>query len=817
MFSMILRMSMVTMGMILLTVIMWLLTRNKKLTLPGKLATGIIFGLAAVASTHWGVNYNTMVLNVRDIAPLSAGLFFGPVPGILAGLIGGIERYIAGTYFGVGSYTRIACSISTCLAGFISAAFNRWMFRGEKPTPFYAFSLGAVTEVFHMLTVLVTHRSDMDFAMFVVDTCAVPMIIFTALGMVASSLVLWLLSPSRSKLHKPEKYEIPISARLQAWLVLLVVVMFIFTFAFSQTMQRRTIIQNTQATMRVSVEDAKKSLDAMDDHLEGANALAKQQGLESARAIAREMEHRGGIERAAELDLDELCELYGLYEIDIINSSGYVAYSSKQKNIGFNMANAAQSRAFLKLLEGDETELAQDFMATGSDSMLYLMYAGVAIKNGIVQVAYDRDTISKFMNIADIGDIIDSTHLGKSGNVYITGSTGRILSGKHGGEIIFSPGNTESGSFYNAEIFGVRSYCMYERHGDYSIFAVMPESELNNSIKASGYETAFADILLFALIFLAIYILVDRIIVRNLDRINNSLAIITRGNLNEVVDVNSSSEFASLSRDINQTVDTLKRYISEAENRINEELEFARSIQSSALPKVFKFQNITAFEAFASMDPAKEVGGDFYDLFFAGANKLALVVADVSGKGIPAALFMMRSKTAIKSLAESGRSPREILERANDELYKGNDANMFVTAWIGIIDLETGIMRCANAGHEYPAIMRANSSFELYKDKHGLALACMDGMPYTEYEIQLNPGDKLFVYTDGVPEATNEDDEQFGTERMLEALDHVRTLSVDKALPFVRERIAAFAGNAEQFDDITMLGFEFKHKIAKQS
>lgn len=329
----------------------------------------------------------------------------------------------------------------------------------------------------------------------------------------------------------------------------------------------------------------------------------------------------------------------------------------------------------------------------------------------------------------------------------------------------------------------------------------------------SGYETAFADILVFALIFLLIYILVQRIVVRNLDRINASLAKITGGYLNEVVDVNSSSEFASLSKDINSTVDTLKQYIKDAENRINEELEFARSIQHSALPRVFTFQDVTEFDVFASMDPAKEVGGDFYDLFFAGPSKFALVIADVSGKGIPAALFMMRSKTALKSLAESGRSAAEILECANNELCKGNDANMFVTAWIGIVDLETGIVTCANAGHEYPTIMRANGSFELYKDKHGLALAAMEDMRYREYELKLEPGDKLFVYTDGVPEATDINDEQFGTDRMLDALNHVKSLPMTKILPFVRERISLFAGDAEQFDDITMLGFEFRHRM----
>ena len=173
---------------------------------------------------------------------------------------------------------------------------------------------------------------------------------------------------------------------------------------------------------------------------------------------------------------------------------------------------------------------------------------------------------------------------------------------------------------------------------------------------------------------------------------------------------------------------------------------------------------------------------------------------------------MMRSKTAIKSLAESGRSPSAIFERANDVLCEGNDADMFVTAWIGIVDLETGSVQCANAGHEYPAIKRKDGKWELFKDKHSLALAAMEGMPFKEYEMQLNEGDKLFVYTDGVPEAIDKSEEQFGTDRMLEALNDAQNIGMKNILPFVRKRISNFVNGADQFDDITMLGFDFKHK-----
>jgi serine phosphatase RsbU (regulator of sigma subunit) len=185
------------------------------------------------------------------------------------------------------------------------------------------------------------------------------------------------------------------------------------------------------------------------------------------------------------------------------------------------------------------------------------------------------------------------------------------------------------------------------------------------------------------------------------------------------------------------------------------------------------------------------------------------VIADVSGKGVPAALFMMRAKTAIKNYARHGNSAARVLEHVNHSLCEGNDAEMFVTAWLGILDLNTGKIQCANAGHEYPVLMRAGGDYELLMDKHGLALAAMDDIPMKEYEIDLDPGDRLFVYTDGVPEAINEKEEAYGTERLCDKLNTLKNVPQQQALESVLRDIRNFAGAAEQFDDITMLGITF--------
>ena len=693
MFTMILKMSMVTALYVLLTAFLWKRLQGKRISIPARIVIGVVYGLCAVLSTHFGVDYSDMMLNVRDMGPLSAGLFFDPISGIIAGLIGGIERFIAGTYWGVGSYTRIACSISTCLAGFIAAGMRIFLFKHKKPSAMYAFFMGAVMEVFHMYVVFITHRGDMSMAFYVVRTCAPPMIIFTGLGMAATSIALKIYSGEwRNPFRKLNEEDIPVSRKFQFWLFAVTALILTVNLLFTLSLQTQTAKQSAQNTMTAVSSDIRQTHEELRKLEDSIEAIGKE--------------------------------------------------------------------------------------------------------------------------IPDISEKLSYFHVGNNGTFDIFNDEGKIIAGDHSGISMATDdlkvmATKEPKEVYQANYFGYDSLCRYERWDDgLMLMVTLPMKEVYANRDAQTYESVFAAIILFAVIYVLISMLVQVIVVNNLDLVNESLGRITEGNLNEVVSVRNSSEFASLSEDINQTVNVLKGYIEAAEKRFEQELEFARTIQASALPTNFSFPR-KDFDIYATMDPAKEVGGDFYDFFFVDQNRLALVIADVSGKGIPAALFMMRAKTAIRGLAESGLSPSEIFMRANSTLCEGNDADMFVTVWIGIIDLNNGKMICANAGHEYPVLMRAGQAYEYLRDKHELALAAMDGKKYKEYELQLEPGDRLFVYTDGIPEAIDEKEEQYGPERLSNVLNTLRSSSIKETLPAVRKDIADFVGEADQFDDITMLGFVY--------
>ena len=270
--------------------------------------------------------------------------------------------------------------------------------------------------------------------------------------------------------------------------------------------------------------------------------------------------------------------------------------------------------------------------------------------------------------------------------------------------------------------------------------------------------------------------------------------------------------FASISE---KTVDYIKQIteITAEKERIGTELALATRIQADMLPNIYPaFPDRPEFDIYASMDPAREVGGDFYDFFLVDDDHLCMLIADVSGKGVPAALFMMASRIILAGNAKQGKSPAQILMDTNATICQNNREEMFVTVWLGILEISTGRLTAASAGHEYPAIMQPDGKFELFKDKHGFVIGGIDGSQYREYEIRLSPGSKLFLYTDGLPEATSSDNELFGTERMLEALNENKKDSPEELLADLKRAVDGFVCNAEQFDDLTMLGFEYKGK-----
>ncbi len=681
MLLMIIKMSGITLAITILTLLLWIYLRDKKITWPIRILLVLVYAGCAILSTHFGVDYSHMLINVRDMGPLCAGLFFDPLAGIIAGLIGGVERYIAGAYWGIGSYTKEACAISTCLSGFVAAFMSIFIFKRKKPSATYAFFMGAVMEVFHMYVVFITHKDDMKMAFYVVKVCAPPMIIFTGLGLALCANVLKVYAGEWKNPFKRRKdSEIQVAQKFQRWLFLVSAIIIVVGFCFSFAVQTASAVQNT------------------DERLETASK-------------------------------------------DIIETYNEV----REKNYNINVLHS---------------------------------------------------------------------HVGETGTFDILRESGLSITGGHKGDSLSEAemaavmANLDKGMF-RGNAYGLYSFCRADTLANDEILLVMlPSEEVYDDRDAAAYETALADIILFTVIYALISMLVQEIVVNNLDLVNESLNKITNGDLNETVNVYNSSEFASLSDDINQTVDVLKSYIDAAEKRIAQELEFAKSIQESALPQNFRIPRKDV-EIFATMDPAKEVGGDFYDFFFLDAGVMALVIADVSGKGIPASLFMMRSKAAIRSTAGAGSSPSEILAKVNDVLCEGNDADMFVTVWIGIMDLKTGLMRCSNAGHEYPIIRHKGGDYELFKDKHSIALATMEGVMYKDYELQLEYGDEIFVYTDGIPEAIDKDIQQYGTDRLLNALNANKDIPLDRLLPRVRNDLSAFVGEADQFDDVTMLGFKY--------
>ena len=280
--------------------------------------------------------------------------------------------------------------------------------------------------------------------------------------------------------------------------------------------------------------------------------------------------------------------------------------------------------------------------------------------------------------------------------------------------------------------------------------------------------------------------------------------------------VDSSDEVGDLYQSLTRMEQDMNAYIRDLvsvtaeKERFGIELSLATRIQADMLPNVFPaFPERKEFDVFASMTPAREVGGDFYDFFLIDENHLGLVIADVSGKGVPAALFMMASKIMLANNAMAGKSPAEVLRSTNTAICSNNREEMFVTVWLGVLDLTTGKLTAANAGHEYPVIRQPDGRFEVFKDQHSFVLGGMDGIPYKEYELFLEPGAKLFLYTDGVTEAMDAENRLFGTERMLTALNADPHASPEQLLGSVRHAVDDFVQDAVQFDDLTMLCVEY--------
>jgi len=751
---------------------------------------GIAFGLIAVMGTEFGIPMNGAQMNCRDAAVLTAGLFFGSPAGIIAGLIGGIERWFA-VLWGVGTFTRVACSVSTILAGFFAAFLRKFMFDNKKSGIFISLAIGISMEVVHMMMVFVTNMTDADQALAVVKGCSTIMIAANGISVMLSSVVVYIAS-GKTIGHRAHKARV--SQIIQRGLLITVIFAFVTTTVFVFLFQDTITNNQTDSLLTLGIKETSADInDASDENL-----------LKVAKEVKEELQTK---------DAEAIAKEYGITEINIIDKNGIIVKSTDEKLVGFDMSSGGRSKEFLCLL-GSADHYVQSFGSTSYDRTISRKYAGVKTDEGFLQVGYDRSTLQKEIDKHVVG-ITKNRHVGNGGYVLILDDLLNIISGPENFPIKNFSRTDEKielpdpNKTFNMNVIGTEYFVRYQIAEGYYIFSFYPVTEAVQSKDIALYTNMFLQVIVYAILFVLVYLLIKYVVVNQIKKINGSLAKITDGDLEEVVDVRTNEEFESLSDDINSTVNTLKKYIAEASARIDKELEFAKNIQKSALPSNFSVvNNRSDVEIFASMDPAKEVGGDFYDFYFTGKSKFNFLVADVSGKGIPAAMFMMRAKTELKSLTEARLPINEVFTEGNNDLCEGNDAGMFVTAWQGNIDLKTGLVKFANAGHN-PPILKRNGEYEYLKCRAGFVLAGMEGIKYKEQEFQLEPGDMIFLYTDGVTEATNRREELYGEDRLLNIIKSTEYESIKELCESVKADVDKFVDGAPQFDDITMVALKY--------
>lgn len=798
--------SLIALFPVVLSALIYLTERTKAASKMSYIArqviTGIMFGGLAILGTEFGIKIDGAIINARDASPICAGLLFGAPAGIIAGIIGGVERWLA-VIWGAGEYTQLACSVSTVLAGAFAAALRKYMFDNKKPKWYYCLAIAVITEIVHMLMIFLTNMNDVRTAFSFVRICSLPMIVVNGLAVMLAGALLSLLSVRE---HKTAHHDLKnISQSFQRFLLVCVTAGFLMTTVFTWALQTELAKNEASELIKLNIEDVREDiLDASNKNL-----------LELTKKIASRL---NSAEKADSALLNELGKEFDIAEINIIDSRGIITASTYENFLEYDMRGGSQSAEFLVLLDGKTKEYVQNYQPTSSDPTISRKYAGIVLNDGgFVQVAYDAERFQKDIDDVVVG-VTRNRHVGENGCIIIAGEDWNIVSDRHGNEgknldfsgVYIDRSTMPEGDLFNAVVYDDDAICSYIVSEGYYIVAVLPRTEAMFSRDISVYITVFMEFVVFGMLFIVVYFLIKKLVVDNMAKINRSLAKITSGNLDTVVDVRTNEEFASLSDDINSTVLTLKRYIAEAAARIDKELEFAKTIQHSAIPTVFPpYPGHSEFDIYAAMDTAKEVGGDFYDFYFVGENKLGFLIADVSGKGIPAAMFMMTAKTIIKGYAESGKSVDEVFTIANEKLCESNEAGMFVTAWFGVLNLLTGKVAFVNAGHNPPLVRHKDSTFDYLKSKPSFVIAGMEGMKYRRNEIFLSPGDEIYLYTDGVTEATDSENRLYGEERLVRFLNTLHGLSGEEICHAVKADVADFVGDAPQFDDITMLYLKY--------
>ncbi|MCQ2794577.1 MAG: SpoIIE family protein phosphatase [Bacilli bacterium] len=431
----------------------------------------------------------------------------------------------------------------------------------------------------------------------------------------------------------------------------------------------------------------------------------------------------------------------------------------------------------------------------------------VSCKDGMTKSVIDCD------DAEDVHDLGAQIKAGKR-KLIVNGHTDAL---DYLEQFAYSIGNNESPKYFSITFdnavenvgrryLAVYSYCDHHGAGEHGILTIISEDEITLNAYIISRSLIYTEIVAFITLYFIVYVLIKRVIVKKIDTVNGALNQIIDGDINVTLQIKDTEEFEQLSENINLTVGALKNYGEEINHRIEDDLELAKNIQYNSVPLIFPFEN--EYEIYANMFTAKEVGGDFYDYLKLGDDRVMFLIADVSGKGIPASLHMMRAKTLIKSLSHTIEKPEEILRLANNELCYQNKAGLFVTAWLGILNTKTGLLTYANAGHCAP-LVRHNQEWAYLKGNKNFVLGGFDGIAYKPNEVQLAPSDMVLLYTDGVTEATNKDKELYGEKRLLDLVKESGDTNCELIVDKITGQVNKFQSGVDQFDDVTILAVRY--------
>ena len=732
--------------------------RNRQILL------GVAGGAVSAVLTLWLRFYlpaTDSFADIRDAPAILLAFFAGPVPALVAGVLATVVRAAVGLFGGIGAATWFGSSLATFCATIVAVAARRWVFLGERPSFALGAAVAAIVEMLHMAVVLSVGFADFSQA-FAVIVAAIPVQCGGVAGLVAiCSLVLNRRQNGRENL------------------VASVLVVSLVTF----------MILGYFAMAREASDIAKGLLPMTGDmHMYPCNlatvlygivlsvlafafaAYAKRLAAKQAKAVRRTAEGAGRFQIG----------LRGKFAISLVAVFGivggliamFVANAVRiQYERGYAESALLCAKNMARYIDG---ERVRGYVATGRkdeyyESIRQLMFRlrqGNDIKYFFVIVPKE----TAFAYVWDTGD--------QTGNE--VGELGKLEDDFEEDEMqmyrdVFQQKLVSGCFIHRSRAFG------------YLMSSAAP------ILGADGRPVALV----------CVDVPMDDV-ERRVDRVVLGIALVTLA----IVLLCLAGFYFFVSRYI---VSPAERQIAAEEDRIHAELNVARKIQADALPNVFPaFPDRSDFDVYAMMVPAKEVGGDFYDFFLVDETHLALVIGDVSDKGVPAALFMMTTKTLVRARTRQGGTPGEILRDVNDQLSEGNASGMFVTVYLAIVDLATGKGLSANAGHEHPVLRRAGGDFGHVRYPHDPMLAISPGLGYADRVFELRPGDTLLVYTDGITECANVERAFYGMDRLTTFLNGRREQSLEGLLKALRADIAAFAGAAAQSDDITLLAMTYR-------